>query len=154
MPGTGKTFFGKKLAKVLNYPFLDLDEVIEANYKAPISKIFTSEGEPFFRELESQLLRDTANTGQFVLATGGGTPCHHNNLTWMNKMGITVFLESSRDTLISRLSKEDHRPLIQGNASANIDQLLSERLPVYRQAHLQIEHREPELLIQKLKSRN
>src|SRR5437773_11285939 len=90
--GSGKTFFGKQLAQLLNYEFIDLDELIGKNEGATIAEIFFSKGEAYFRSKESSLLKSLSQNENAVIATGGGTPCFHDNMKWMNEHGITVYL--------------------------------------------------------------
>jgi len=89
------------------------------------------------------LLRWFGEKKSFVLATGGGTACFHENMDWMNQQGITVWLNESIDILVDRLDPEKaHRPLIQ---ALNKDQMrvflekqLAERTPFYSKAKIQL----------------
>src|SRR5436853_6290275 len=88
--GSGKTFLGKQLAQLLNYEFIDLDEWIEQREKKSIAEIFSEDGEEYFRKKESQQLKLLAEKNNAVIATGGGTPCFHDNMKWMNDHGFTI----------------------------------------------------------------
>lgn len=114
--GSGKSTFGKKLAESLEWPFFDLDIVIEQKEGKSISELFRTIGETHFREIESKTLRDFAHHKfPFVLATGGGTPCFHHNMEWMNQNGLTLFLDIPISELLDRLIGSDsQRPIIQG----------------------------------------
>ena len=139
---SGKTTFGKALAEELNSPFIDLDEYIEANESKTISEIFNEKGESGFRELEKSLLHQVVSEEEnLVLACGGGTPCHYDNMNFLNQNGITVFLETSTPVLISRLQEENKsRPILSGKSDDEIRKhvltQLCERLPHYMEAKL------------------
>ncbi|MDR1348868.1 MAG: shikimate kinase [Prevotellaceae bacterium] len=140
--GSGKTAYGKPLAELLNIAFFDLDEYIEKKYNCPIMKIFIEEGEKKFREYEQNALYEiTACSRSFVLATGGGTPCHYNNIAYMNMQGISIYLKCTVDELYENILLSDpERPLLQGKRGnelhRHVKQLLSIREPVYEQAKI------------------
>ena len=80
-----------------------------------------------------------AEKKSFVLATGGGTPCFHENMQWMNKHGVTIWIDEPIEVLAERLIKEkDHRPLIKSLSDDELHNFLSkkltERTPFYSQA--------------------
>ena len=141
--GAGKTTLGRALAATSSsglpdgeVTYVDLDELVEQHEKMSVSDIFRLKGEAEFRRLESQLLRETAATGNVVVGCGGGTPCHSDNMEWMNAHGVTVLLEASRPVLLRRLlAAQQKRPLLAGMApgevEAFIDAKLREREPFY-----------------------
>ena len=96
--GSGKSTFGEKLAAVLKVPYIDLDKSIERNEKKTIAEIF-QRGENNFRKIEAKTLRKTKRYHDAVIATGGGTPCFHDNMIWMNENGITVYLNGAAGDL-------------------------------------------------------
>lgn len=139
---SGKTTFGKALAERLNIPFIDLDSFIEEKEGIAVKEIFAQKGEKAFRELERDMLREAAESlTHGVIACGGGTPCHFDNMDFLNNKGITVFLETSTPVLISRLQAENAaRPLVAGKSDDEIKEKvltqLCERLPHYMEAKL------------------
>lgn len=139
---SGKTTFGKALAEALGVSFIDLDQYIEEKLSKSISDIFIEKGEEGFREIEKEFLRELGEMSQdLVVACGGGTPCHFDNMKYMNAKGITVFLETSTPVLISRLQEENsNRPLLEGKTDEEIREhvltQLCERLPDYMEAKL------------------
>lgn len=139
---SGKTTFGKALAEKLETPFIDLDNYIEENTSKTITEIFEERGEKGFRLLEREMLEKVVNDeGNAIVACGGGTPCFKKNIEYLNKNGLTVFLETSTPVLISRLQEENAgRPLMAGKSNEEIeDKVLSqlcERLPYYMEAKL------------------
>ncbi len=139
MMGSGKSFCARKLAKKLKVPVYDLDNLIEITEDMTIAEIFEEEGEAFFRKLEAEVLRWFGEKKTFVLATGGGTPCFHKNIEWMNNNGITIWLNEPISTLVERLKPEkEHRPLIKDLSDEELGKFLTnklaERTPFYSQA--------------------
>ncbi len=139
MMGSGKSYWAKQLAQKLKCGGYDLDYLIEMNEEKSIAEIFEEDGESYFRKAEAKVLRWFAEKKIFVLATGGGTPCFHENMEWMNKNGTTIWIDESIDVLAERLKPEkEHRPLIK-NLSDNelkdfLSQKLAERRPFYSQS--------------------
>ncbi len=143
---SGKTETGKILAGRLNRPFVDLDLRVARHAGQSIPQLFEKRGEPYFRELESRLLRQTADQPRAVIATGGGAPCHLGGMDWIHRHGLSVFLDVPPELLARRLSEDRQggRPLLKGmchpkDLDARIRQLLARRLPVYRQAHMRVQ---------------
>ncbi|WP_439505613.1 shikimate kinase [Sediminibacterium sp.] len=143
MMGSGKSFWKKSLSAKLKTGGYDLDQIIESVEEKTISEIFEEEGEAAFRKIEANLLRWFAEKKSFVLATGGGTPCFHHNIEWMNQQGITIWLDTPLNILTERLLNEmDHRPLISKLTPDKLqlflqDKLL-ERTPYYQQAKIKV----------------
>lgn len=129
--GSGKSTIGKLLAGNLDYEFIDLDDHIESSEALSIPDIFESKGEIYFRKKEFEYLNEILNTkDDFVLSTGGGTPCYGENMLAILKATSNVFyLKVSIAGLINRLiSEKEHRPLI-----SNIP---NEELPDFIGKHL------------------
>ena len=142
--GSGKSFWAERLSEILNIPWFDLDTEIEKKEKKTIASIFETEGEKVFRLKETQALQTFSNHEKFILSTGGGTPCFHENMKWMNDQGITIWIDEPLDTIEERLKKERlHRPLIasvhETNLKEFLSQMLTRRSEFYAQAkfHLQ-----------------
>jgi shikimate kinase len=138
MPGCGKSTLGLEVAKSLQIPFIDLDQKIEAEAGKSISDIFNSEGEDYFRTLESSVLRSYIQ-GTFIMSTGGGAPCFHNSMKYMNDSGLTAYLKVSSEELSRRLEGAyESRPLLADteSLSSKIESLLAEREKFYNQAKL------------------
>jgi shikimate kinase len=111
--GSGKTFWGKKWAKLSGLPFFDIDEMIERDEGRSATTIFAEDGESYFRNLETDALRSFAGKKQMIIATGGGTPCFNDNITWMNSQGITTYLKSAPSKIFKRLvTEKETRPLV------------------------------------------
>jgi shikimate kinase len=127
--GSGKTYAGKRIAEELNLPFYDLDEYLEEKEGKKISEIFQSKGEDYFRQIERMCLRDFGIIGDAVIACGGGTPCFFDNLEWINKTGISIYLQTPVKLLVERLSKnQSERPLITGKSKSELREFVEEKL--------------------------
>ncbi|GAC1418907.1 MAG: shikimate kinase [Flavisolibacter sp.] len=112
--GSGKSYWGRQLSTKLDIPFFDLDEKITQSEGRPIHEIFATNGEEYFRKKEKDALHLlTENHKTFVMACGGGTPCFYNNIDYIKKNGIVIWLNCSTESLYKRLLMEkDKRPLI------------------------------------------
>ena len=139
--GCGKSKLGKGLATKINQPFIDLDDMVEAKYQMSIPELFAAHGENGFREREKEVLQNSAVANDAIIATGGGAPCFFDNMEWMNKNGLTVFIDSPVKVLADRLiNARVERPLVKGKSYEElvefIDMKLKERRPFYEQAHV------------------
>lgn len=149
MMGAGKSSIGRLLAEKLNLPFMDLDDEIEDRAGKSISEIFHETGEPGFRQLEQEMLHRTASSKGLVVACGGGTPCHTENMDWINAHGLSIFLEVPIEELLSRLADETgHRPLLADSSDVaerrrKLQALYRERLPYYQRAAVVMEAAAP-----------
>lgn len=137
--GCGKTTLGRALGAVSSLNFIDLDAHIEAHCHRPIAQVFKEDGEAGFREIEHRMLAELAGKQDVVIACGGGTPCFGDNMDLMNRSGLTIFMDTSREKLISRLrAGRRKRPLIAGlddvALEAYVDTTLGQRRPFYEQA--------------------
>lgn len=157
MPGSGKTTIGRRLADELSLPFVDLDKEIENREHAAVAEIFAAKGEDYFRIIESKTLAEWASrTENFVLATGGGTPCFYDGIKTMNATGLTIFLDVPVDDLLSRTAKSD-RPLLKSQDTDDLRKKLEalhrQRLSIYRQASIIAPNPTVESLLGKIRFR-
>lgn len=136
--GAGKTSLGKAVAKSLEIPFLDTDELIEESEGMKISEIFARHGEEYFRELETKTMLKLADRNDsFVLSVGGGLPLRGENRPLLSATGCVVYLRVGIDTLVKRLKDDTKRPLLQkgeGTLEEKIRRILQEREPLYLDA--------------------
>lgn len=144
MMGSGKSYWKNRLSKQYRLRGYDLDFMIESLAEQTISEIFQEKGEAAFRVKEAAMLRWFQQSPSFILATGGGTPCYHGNMDWMNQQGITVWIDDTSEVLAERLRTEkEHRPLISQLSDdeliAFLENMRRERSPFYYKAthHLQ-----------------
>lgn len=141
--GVGKTTIGKKLATLLNIPFVDIDLLIEEQTAQSVNDYFIENGEEAFRRLEAQTIRSLKDKNPMVVATGGGLPCYYNNMEFMHEHGYTVFLQATEKFIYSRLIiAKTNRPLLKGMNKTQlhqfIEQKLLERNPLYLQSHFKV----------------
>jgi len=112
--GTGKSAIGNELSKLLNIDFIDLDGYIATQEASEIAAIFEEKGELYFRKKEKEALEQLLNSNRnFILATGGGTPCYYNNMKLISKKSSSFFINTPLNILAERLTKgKSKRPLI------------------------------------------
>ncbi len=120
MMGSGKTTTAKILSRLLDLSFIDTDELIEKREGKKISEIFKTDGETYFRELESRVLKDVLNKGLFIVSTGGGIILKEENRNLIKEKGIPVFLYAPIDALSKRVKSAKDRPLLQGDESLEV----------------------------------
>jgi shikimate kinase len=143
--GAGKSTIGKKLAKLLNYSFVDTDTVIEKEQKLKITEIFNKYGEDYFRRKEKLALLETLKLDDAIVATGGGTVCFQENAEFMMTNGLVVFIEIPVEEITLRLLKDKvNRPLLKDFQSDKdlmefIVQTYATRFPYYEKAHLKFD---------------
>jgi len=140
MMGSGKSQTGPVLAKMINYAFVDTDDVIEKAAKQSISSIFEKEGEKAFRDVEKKVLKEISHHHSLVIATGGGLVTLPENWGILHQ-GIVIWLDLDLRRSIKRLeSDQKRRPLLLGdNLAENFSQIYESRKPIYLESDLRIE---------------
>jgi shikimate kinase len=139
MMGSGKTAVGKVLAQRLGAPFLDSDAAIEAAAKATIPEIFARDGEPFFRDRESEVIARLLKGPPAIVSTGGGAFLAERNRRAIAERGVALWLEADLDTLWERVRHKDSRPLLRTpDPRGTLAALYEARRPVYRLAELSV----------------
>ncbi len=145
--GSGKSTVGQILANVLGYRFIDLDEEIARREGLSVGELFKVRGEAYFREQERRVLAETFAMEQVVVATGGGTLAHPENMRRALEQGTVVYLMLEEEDLLYRLKRIRNRPLLLDEEGEplppealrrRVVTLLQEREPVYRQAHVHV----------------
>lgn len=137
--GSGKSYWGRRLAEALQVPFYDLDAHIVAKTGKSIPELFAEHGETEFRTLERQHLLELLEQPASIVATGGGTPCFFDNMELMNRLGRTIYVHVPVEVMVQRLAKDmQKRPLIAGltveELPVFINNLLQKRASFYEQA--------------------
>ena len=133
--GSGKTTLGLRLSYKLRMPVEDMDKTIEQREKRSITQIFQEEGEDYFRNLETSLLREISERKYVrIISTGGGTPVNPVNRELLKKCGFVVYLRVQPETVYERLKEDTSRPLLQcKNPLQKIKALLEERNAIYEE---------------------
>lgn len=135
--GTGKTSVGKQLAEALNWSRYDTDQEIETREGRSIPEIFAAESEAYFRQVESEVLRELSAEPQAVITTGGGAVLSSSNCELMRTSGLVVCLTADLDEIVRRVQQDANRPLLQGDdLKGRVEQLLAARSGRYDFAHL------------------
>lgn len=133
--GCGKSTVGKRLARRLEVPFMDMDQYIEQQAGRKISEIFASEGEAAFREMEYQCAQELSRSGGSVIATGGGALTFARNREALKHNGTIVLLNPPLYIIKRRLSGDTTRPLLnRPDREKAMEELYHKRLPLYREA--------------------
>jgi len=129
--GTGKSSIGRLLSNKLDRGFIDTDHQIEQSSEMSIDEIFTKLGEPFFRDIEKEVIQELGNQKKLVISLGGGAILNEENQKIFSE-GALVFLDTPLTIIKERLSRTSHRPL--AKRDDEIDALYEERIATYRQA--------------------
>jgi shikimate kinase len=133
--GCGKSTVGRRLAKELSMPFIDMDEYIEQRAGRSVSQIFAEEGEACFRDMEHEAAVDLSRRGGVVVAAGGGTLLYERNRASLRENGVIVLLDAPLQKIAYRLRGDTTRPLLQRpDKERAMRELYEQRLPVYRAA--------------------
>ena len=150
MMGSGKTAIGTALAQRVSVPFLDSDAEIEAASNMTIAEIFARDGEAFFREKETQVLKRLLTGEPAVLSTGGGAFLQSRNREIIDRKGVSLWLRADLDLLWSRVRHKTTRPLLlTDNPRATLKEIYDARQPIYAKAHLVVDA-DPAFSIEKM----
>jgi len=138
--GTGKSSVAKILADRLKMKFVEMDSVIENNEGVKISEIFAKKGEPYFRNLERNLVKELSIKENLVVSTGGGVVLNYENIKDFSSNGINICLNAQPEEIYKRIKNEKHRPLLDvADPLIKIKELLKFRKPYYERIQLQID---------------
>ena len=137
--GTGKTSVGKRLARKLNFKFIDSDCEIERQQAMEIKDIFSHFGEEKFRKLEREFIESGHPTSNCVVSCGGGLACRDDMPELVKSKGVAVVLFSQPEEIFERTVKNNKRPLLNvENPLVRIRELLDERTPFYLRSGVSI----------------
>jgi shikimate kinase len=144
MMGVGKSTIGRRLAARLGLRFFDADVEIEvAHAGMTIPEIFTTHGEPYFRDGEARVIARLLEGGPIVLATGGGAFMREETRTRIAAKAVSIWLRADHDVIMRRVRRRADRPLLQtADPEGTVTRLLTEREPIYGKADLTIASRD------------
>ncbi len=133
--GTGKTTIATTLANRLKMHYISTDDFIEKKEKRTINEIFTGSGEDYFRNVESDVIREVSSLDNVVIDAGGGACIREENLTNFKSNGVVICLTADEKTIMARTKKYKHRPLLNvEDPKRKIRDLLAKRAPFYARA--------------------
>ncbi len=142
---SGKSTLGKILANVLGWNFYDLDKEIENKENKKVTEIFETNGEEYFRNVESQILKYLSIDKKVVISLGGGTIANNDNVKFITQNGKLIYLKVEPDIIYTRLKKKTDRPLFKEFVLAEnskedfikkIESMIGEREKYYNKADL------------------
>lgn len=138
--GTGKSEVGKELSRVLGWQVIDIDTEIEKSQNMKITEIFKQFGEPRFRDLETEMIKNLSKNKNVIISTGGGAVLRQENMDALRESGVIICLTASPETILKRTSNNNDRPLLQAeNPLKKIRELLEFRMPYYQKADIMID---------------
>lgn len=140
MMGSGKTAVGTQLSRLLSVPFIDSDDAIVTAANRSIAEIFERDGEPFFRQKESQIIGRLLEGPSCVLSTGGGAFMSAENRAMIAAKGVSVWLRADVELLWQRVRHKTTRPLLRtANPRATLKEIYDIRVPIYALADLAVD---------------
>lgn len=133
--GCGKSTMAGMLAEALDMELVEMDETIEAEEGRSINNIFATDGEQYFRDLETKLITRISDKGNMVVSCGGGAILRQENVDIMKKNGCVVYLCATPETIYKRVRNSTNRPLLNGNMNVEyISELMGKRIDKYEAA--------------------
>jgi len=134
--GTSKTVVGRKLAKKLGMVYVGMDDEIVRRAGRPIPEVVKEFGWDRFRDIESEVVRESAGRDNCVLDTGGGVILRDDNVEHLRRNGLVFWLQASVPDIINRIGDDDQRPSLSGTKSFTdeVADVLAERTPKYAAA--------------------
>ena len=133
--GVGKTTLARQAATLFNVPFFDTDQMIEEITGLRVTQIFDQWGEKYFRRMERDVIHQLmAMRGNCIAALGGGSVCQPDILDWLNRIGLTIWLNTDWSIIEQRLSLDTTRPLVSKLSKIELDELWKARSVFYQKA--------------------
>ena len=143
MMGTGKSKFGRLIAKKFNFIFYDIDFLIEKKYNNTIKRLFQENGQKFFRQAEESIIKEliftiSQSNQSSVISLGGGAFDNVNTRTLLLKKSHVIWLNTPIETLVNRVGDGSKRPMLKGDVKKSISGLLKKRTKYYSLCHDQL----------------
>jgi shikimate kinase len=136
--GTGKTTVGRILASRLGWTFTDTDAFIQEQTGMTIGRMFEEHGEAFFRQQETEALRELLQRRNQVVSTGGGAVLLEENRRLMLENGLVVAMNAEESVIVERVRGDKGRPLLQGDVVERVHTLVETRRHAYDFATVQL----------------
>jgi len=138
--GAGKSAVGRTLAQTLAVPFLDSDHEIERAAAMSVAEVFERDGEAFFRDRESEVLKRLLAGGPAVISTGGGAFLAARNRDEISRVGVSVWLRADLELLWERVRHKTTRPLLHTpDPKGTLTEIYDARVAVYAKADLVVD---------------
>lgn len=138
--GCGKTVVASQLARILGMKVIDVDTEIEKSAEMTINEIFKQFGEPRFREIETETIKQVSENNNVIISTGGGAVLKQENMDAMRGKGVIVCLNAAPETILERTKSTRDRPLLLVEKPLErIKKLLEFRKPFYEKADIMID---------------
>lgn len=133
--GVGKTTVSSYLSNLLNRKEIDIDQCIAKREKMKIPEIFKKYGEEYFRNCETEVLKDLNSEDGVIISCGGGIVLKEENISLMKERGKIILLTSTPQTIFERVRYSDERPILNNNMNVNfISELMKKREENYLHA--------------------
>jgi shikimate kinase len=139
--GAGKTTVARALARRAGWRVEDIDSSIETRERRPVASIFAQQGEPYFRQLERQVLGELLPLRHVVVATGGGTFVEPDNRALMLADGVVAWLDLPLPLVLERVPADGRRPLAADRSQ--MEQLFVRRQLAYAESHVRLDAARP-----------
>ena len=138
--GTGKTNVGRLISQELNMEYVNTDDLIEKKEGMSINDIFSKKGEPYFRQVESEVIKEVSQKDSSLIDAGGGVVTSELNVKGLKQKGIIFCLNATPEEILKRTKRYSHRPLLNvADPLAEIKVILKNRTEYYKRADYQIE---------------
>ena len=140
LSGSGKSTLGNILSSLSGYALVDTDAIIVKLQNRSINNIFETNGEEFFRTLETQVSKEISAFDKQIISTGGGIVLKEKNLEYLKQNGVVFYLKTSVNTLLKRLVGDNTRPLLKtDDVKKKLENMLEIRGKLYEKANVTIE---------------
>lgn len=140
LSGSGKSTLGDILSSLSGYALVDTDAIIVKLQNRSINNIFATNGEEFFRTLETQVSKEVSAFDKQIISTGGGIVLKEKNLEYLKQNGVVFYLKTSVNTLLKRLEGDNTRPLLKtDDVKKKLENMLEIRGKLYEKADVTIE---------------
>lgn len=131
--GSGKSAVGRRLSFLLKMPYYDMDKEIVKKEKRTIPEIFEQDGEAYFRQVETEFLKNFRKES-CIISTGGGVAMNEENIQIMRKTGLVLYLDATFADIWMRIKNDKNRPIVQSSTKEELEALYNKRRRSYKKA--------------------